>query len=58
VPGCWQDWNRLEEVTEVTEGMGGYGRRGLEEILTRSSFRSSADFSMLFPRRSELFVSF
>ena len=36
--GCWQDRKRLEEVTEVTA----FGERGLEEISTRSSFRSSA----------------
>ena len=23
MPGCWQDWNGLEEVTEVTEGLEG-----------------------------------
>ena len=22
MPGCWQDWNGLEEGTEVTEGIG------------------------------------
>ena len=22
MPGCWQDWNGLEEVTEVMEGIG------------------------------------
>ena len=21
MPGCWKDWNGLEEVTEVTEGL-------------------------------------
>ena len=43
--GCGKDWNGLEEVTEVTEGLDWMldGRRGLEEIPTRSSFRSSAD---------------
>jgi hypothetical protein len=39
MPGCWQDWRGLEEVTEVTEVTAGLG-----EILTRSSFRSLADY--------------
>ena len=49
MPGCWQDWNGLEEVTEVTEGLEWMldGRRGLEGHPTRSSFRSSADFLCL-----------
>ena len=49
MPECWQDWNALEEVTEVTEGLEWMldGRRGLEGRLTRSSFRSSADFFCL-----------
>ena len=49
MPGCWKDWNGLEEVTEVTEVTEGLewmldGRRGLEGPPTRSSFRSSADW--------------
>ena len=33
----------LEQIGGGDGGDGGHGRRGLEEILTRSSFRSSAD---------------
>ena len=56
---CWQGWRGLEEVTEVTEVTEGSewmldGRRGLEEICTCSSFRSSADF-ILHPEGSRRF---
>ena len=39
------DWNGLDEVMEVTQGLEWMldGRRGLEGRLTRSSFVSSAD---------------
>ena len=43
MPGCWM-LEGLEWIGGGDGGDRGHGRRGLEESLTRSSFRSSADY--------------
>ena len=52
MPGCWKDWNVLEEVTvvtemtEVTEGLEVTGAWDWQKFPYARGFRSSPDFGL------------
>ena len=54
MPGCWQDWNGLEEVTEVTEGIGRNSHTlELQELGGSSHQMPTAPLIVLAPQQGE-----